>query len=63
MASPVSCLYEETQQNHRIRTRPNRLVVSQWGHHSAGDKAAQQKTMQGTGLPEAFEIREEGYLR
>jgi hypothetical protein len=26
-------LDEETQQNDRTRTRPNRLVVSLWDHH------------------------------
>jgi hypothetical protein len=40
MASPVSCWDEETRQNYRTRTRPNRLVVSLWGHHSGDGKAA-----------------------
>ncbi len=34
MSSPVYCADEQTQQNHRTRTRPNRLVVSLWGHCS-----------------------------
>jgi hypothetical protein len=56
MASPVSCWDEETPQNHRTRTRPNRLVVSLWGHDSGEGKAAWQKPTQGTGLPDALEV-------
>jgi hypothetical protein len=40
MSSSVYCWDEEAPQNHRIRTRPNCLVVSLWGHHSGDGQAA-----------------------
>jgi hypothetical protein len=46
MASPVYCWDEETQQNDRIRTRPNRLVVSLWNHPSGEGMAAWQKPIE-----------------
>jgi hypothetical protein len=51
MASPAYCWDEETPQNDRTRTRPNRLVASLWGHHSGDGQEAWQESMQGTGLP------------
>jgi hypothetical protein len=44
-ASPVYCWDEETQQNHRTRTRPNRLVGSRWDRNSGEGKAAWQKSI------------------
>jgi hypothetical protein len=52
MASPVYCWDEEALQNHRTRTRPNRLVVRVWGHHSGDGKEVWQKSMQGTQIPD-----------
>jgi hypothetical protein len=54
MSSPEYCWDEETPQNHRTRTRSNRLVASLWDHHSRNDKEAWQKPMQGTQLSGTF---------
>jgi hypothetical protein len=45
-ASPVYCWDEETPQNHRTRTRPNRLVVGRWDHPSGDGQAAWPKSIQ-----------------
>jgi hypothetical protein len=45
ISSPVYCWDEEAPQDHRTRTRPNRLVVSLWGHHSGDGKVAWQKSI------------------
>jgi hypothetical protein len=45
MASPVYCWDEEAPQNHRTRTRPNRLVVSLWDHDSVDGKEASSKSI------------------
>jgi hypothetical protein len=43
MASPVYWADEQTPQNHRTRTRPNRLVVSLWDHGPGDGKKAWPK--------------------